>query len=124
MFKLGVGQSVPRQKTPVTTVELAKTMADVFTEMEGMPPTQEQLTLLLSHSAFEIGDGQLISNYNIGHIVAVGNEPYVFDEKTVEEGSGVAGQTIKNKSGYYILGSSHTRFIIYEWIGRCKAKES
>lgn len=101
MFKLGVGQSVPRQKTPVTTEKLAETMADVFTEIEGVPPTQEQLTLLLSHSAFEIGDGQLISNYNIGHIVATGNDPYVFDEKTVEETSDVPGQTIKNKYKAY-----------------------
>ena len=101
MFKLGAGPSVPRQKTPVPIEELAKTIADVFAEIEGVPPTQEQLTLLLSHSAFEIGDAQLISNYNVGHIVATGNDPYVFDEKTVEETSGIPGQKIKNKYKAY-----------------------
>lgn len=61
-------QQVPKQQTQITESQMSQAIIRAFTELEGKPPTKDQVALLIAQNNLETGHRKYMWNWNVGNI--------------------------------------------------------
>jgi hypothetical protein len=61
-------QQIPKQQTQINETEMSQAIIRAFTELEGKPPTKDQVALLIAQNNLETGHRKYMWNWNVGNI--------------------------------------------------------